>query len=81
MRDPEKKMENAQELEQAMKEAKMNELCEDCRFAEWDYNESGSWIEDCKKGLRPEWDEEQESIECDGFMEEAWFDEDRSDRC
>lgn len=46
-----------------------NELCDDCRFAEWDYNESGSWIEDCRKGLRPEWDEEQESLDCEGFRE------------
>lgn len=70
-RDPEKEMENAQELEQAMKEARMNELCEDCRFAEWDYNESGSWIEDCKKGLRPEWYNDQDTAECYGFMEVA----------
>lgn len=69
IRDPEKEMENAREVETAMKEAKMNELCEDCRFAIWDYNESGSWVDDCKRGLRPEWDEEQESIECDGFVE------------
>ena len=41
-RDPEKEMENAQELEQAMKEA----MCEGCRFAIWDYNESGSWVDD-----------------------------------
>lgn len=75
MRDPEKEYENAQELEQAMKEARMNELCEDCRFAIWDYNESESWVDDCKKGLCPEWDEEQESIECNGFVEVARDDE------
>ena len=75
MRDPEKEMENAQELEQAMKEERMNELCEDCRFAIWDYNDSGNWVDDCQRGLRPEWDEEQESIECNGFVGVARDDE------
>ena len=74
-RDPEKEMENAREVETAMKEAKMFELCEGCRFAIWDYNESGSWVDDCCMGVWPEWDEEQESIECDGFVEVARYDE------
>ena len=65
MGDPEKGMENARELLDAMHDEKCREYCESCKNAIWDYNEASNWVDDCKKGWVAEWDDDEECVICE----------------
>ena len=49
----------------------MDNLCESCKYAEWDYNESGHFVDGCRKSY-PVGSEENkwgEVIKCPEYKE------------
>ena len=46
------------------------EYCQDCRYCQWEEPAYTSW--DCRFDLHPEWDEENECLNCQKYKMANW---------
>ena len=58
-------------------------MCETCKRAEWDCIKDHGYFQNnlcgCKVDAEPEWNEEEEAMECNGYREVDEFEYDRDD--